>query len=183
MGVDYLGLKTSIRRNLTRRTRQTLKPDTICKFCDKTKFNVYNKNDSVCSMLPHLETTRGGQVVLGRVKTLAKYKYDKCSLFTTLTLPYEYEAKPGNLYWTIKINDLFMYCAVRRRKALPIRLVIDPKPLTSKNKVTSKTVTWREEQQLLRFFKMYKYKSLTHPGVFFFSKLPHVRFKNIVRVF
>ena len=179
MITDYLG--STRKTHLVRRTKRAMQAK-ICNYCKNTKFDVYKKKSSSCNYLPHLDTAKHGQIVLGRVRTLAKYGYDRCKYFLPLTLPYEYESKPGNLFWTIKINDLFMYCSQRRRYALPIRLVVDPTPQGPKNKVTKRTVTWREEQQLLRYFKMYKYKSLTHPGVYFFSKRPDVRYKNIVRI-
>jgi hypothetical protein len=171
--INYLG--STRKTHLVRRTKQAILPTkTITCFCKKTKFDVYPK--TLCpSYIPHMNTVTGSQVVIGRVKTLARYKYDKCPRFVTLTLPYEHEAKAGKLFWTIKINDLFMYCAQRRRQRFPIRLIVDPKPRGPMNRVHSKSVTWREEQQLLRYFKMYKYKSITHKGIFFFSKYPRLR--------
>ena len=181
MRVDYLG--STRKTKLVARTKNAIKPwaKTIRNFC-RTKFDVYKKKRTSCSSIPHMNTINGKQVILGRLSTRKRYGYDRCKHFLPLTLPYENDAKPGSLFWTIKINDLFMYCAARRRQRLPIRFVVDPKPRGTKNRVTPKTVTWREEHQLLRYFKMYKYKSLTHPGVFFFSKRPNVRAKNIQRV-
>jgi len=180
MIVDYLD--STQKTKLITRTKRAIYPiKTINRFCAKTKFDVYPK--TVCPLrFPHMDTVSGNQVVLGRVRTLARYKYDKCAKFKTLTLPYDYEAKPGMLFWTIRMNDLFMYCAQRRKQRFPIRLVIDPKPRRPTNKVTKETVTWREEQQLLRYFKMYKYKSTVHKGVYFFSKYPYLHSPGIQRV-
>lgn len=180
MVVEYLG--STLKTKLVTRTKRAIYPvRTINRFCTRTKFDLYQK--MVCpSRFPHMNTISGNQIVIGRVKTLARYKYDKYPIFTALTLPYDYEAKPGALFWTIRMNDLFMYCAQRRRQRFPIRLVIDPKPRGPMNKVTKGSVTWREEQQLLRYFKMYKYKSMTHKGVYFFSKYPRLRAPGIQRV-
>jgi hypothetical protein len=179
--IDYLG--STRKTHIVRRTKRAIRPiKTINCFCKKTKFDVYPKQKMSCTTsIPHMNTVSGSQVVIGRIKTLERYKYDKCHLFEALTLPYEHEAKAGNLFWTIKINDIFMYCAQRRRQRFPIRLVVDPKPRGTLNRLTADTVTWREEQQLLRYFKMYKYKSLTHKGIFFFSKYPRLRSPGICR--
>ena len=177
--IDYLG--STRKTHLVRRTKQAIRPTkTINCFCKRTKFDVYPK--TICPTIPHMNTVTGTQVVLGRVSTLERYKYDKCPRFKTLTLPYQHEAKAGNLFWTIKINDLFIYCAQRRRQRFPIRLIVDPKPRGQLNRVRPNTVTWREEQQLLRYFKMYKYKSITHRGIFFFSKYPRLHSPGIRRV-
>lgn len=178
MIADYLG--STQKTKLVSRTKRAIYPiKTINTFCTNTKFDIYPK--TMCP-LPHMDTVSKNQIVLGRVKTLERYKYDRCPSFTALTLPYEHEAHPGAFFWTIIVNDLFIYCAQRRRQRFPIRLVVDPQPRGPMNKVTPTTITWREEQQLLRYFKMYKYKSTTHKGVFFFSKYPRLRSPGIRRV-
>jgi hypothetical protein len=177
--MNFLGARNPTNKNINRLTQKAIGKRK--NFCETFPFDKEPKNKSTCAAIPHLETIEGTQVALGRIATLTKFNYYKCPRFATLTMPYKHEVLPGNLYWTIRINDLFTYCAARRRQRFPIRLVVDPAPNGSPNRVTTKSITWREEQQLLRYFGMFKYQSKTHPNIFFFSKFSDIRMKGIVR--
>jgi hypothetical protein len=108
---------------------------------------------------------------------LKRFGYYKCNRFIALNIL----GKRG-IEWEMALNDLMIYYgATMVRSNFPIRLVDTP---TNNNntKLLPGTVTNREQQQLLKFFGMYKYKSLTHPGIYFFSHKPNLRYTNITRV-
>ena len=139
-----------------------------------------NRNRASCAQIPHLETvpTYGRQIVIGRQSTLKNNNYYKCDRFIASNVM----GKQG-FNWTTTINDLFIYYASTMvRQAFPIRLIDRPVAGNNTTAIRPNTVTHREIEQIKKFFKMYMYRSLTHPGVFFFSSKPNMKYKNIVRV-
>lgn len=142
--------------------------------------NGYNNRNAVsCKDIPHLETIprNSRQVAIGRMTNLRKYGYYKCNRFIAANI----SGKKG-IEWTLALNDVLIYYgATAVRSNFPIRLVDTPTG-NNNTRILSGTVTNREQQQLLKFFGMYKYKSLIHPGIYFFSHKPNVNYPNIVRV-
>lgn len=137
------------------------------------------RNFMSCHDIPHLETIprNSRQVAIGRMTNLRKYGYYKCNRFITSNL-----AGKKGFEWTMALNDILIYYgATTGRANFPIRLVDTP-TANKRTRILRGTVTNREQQQLLKFFGMYKYKSLTHEGIYFFSHKPNVNYPNIVRV-
>jgi hypothetical protein len=137
-----------------------------------------NRNNASCGPIPHMETIprNGRQVAIGRQANLAKYGYYKCNKFIACDIR-------GNkgMNWSLALNDvLIYYAATVVRSNFPIRLVDYPTN-NNKTRISGGTVANREQRQILKFFGMYKYKSLTSPGVYFFSHKSNLAYPGIVR--
>jgi len=143
-----------------------------------SKLNNSNKNNSACESIPHMETVGKTQMALGRVTNLTRYGYYKCRRFTTMNI----QGKQ-HINWSIRLNDLIIYYGATRMVGdFPIRFIDSPIKENNSTKILVGTVTNREQKQLFKFFNMYKYKSNTHQGVYFFSHKPYLKYDDIVRV-
>jgi hypothetical protein len=139
-----------------------------------------NRNQASCATIPHMETVPryGRQVVIGRQRVLTQNGYYKCIKFIGSVIT----GKQG-FNWSMVLNDILIYYASTMvRQNFPIRLVDLPKNGNNATQILPSTVTHREIQQIKKFFGLYMYKSLSNPGIYFFSHRPNVKYRNIVRV-
>ena len=180
--VNIFGVKNkNNRRSINLRANAELKKYGINLRNVPVRFNngYNNRNNASCQTIPHMETipANSRQMAVGRQVNLRKYGYYKCRKFIACDI----SGKKG-INWTLALNDVLIYFGATQLKAnFPIRL-IDYPTNNNKTRIIAGTVTKREQKQLFKFFKMYKYKSLTNPGVYFFSKRADLNYPGIVLV-
>jgi len=186
-------------------------------FCNSVTFDsedtIY-KLPEKCKDIPLTRFIQKGQqqFVLGRVSTLKTLKYNFCSKFICLSLPYRRVSNSSGsnrLAWSIKLNDIFILCGSMKNATFPIRLVLDERitiddlssmQFTKKqiratafqdtsilpaslNKDNLESVTLREICQLSYIYKMHMYQSIEHPNIFFFSKSSRQQSKELQKIF
>ena len=144
------------------------------------------------------------QFVLGRVSQLYSY-YKDSERFITLDLPNDIWS--DEYTYSMKMNDLFVYCAVNANKFckthdpkfFPIRLVLNQRDAFLMKSHVSKrvqasqsqsiikydknprfgTVLAREVCQLIFLFDCHMYQSTTYPYIFFLKRGPVISEKGL----